>query len=132
MFRRDGDDLEVVVKIPMTAAALGTEVMVATLEADLEDSAPESRAVRIAVPAGTQSGTRIADGRQGRAAVAGQRARSARSHLCSSRLRRGSTTSSGTCYAQLAELRDETRPEVTVQKHGRGVFGRLRDAFAGQ
>jgi molecular chaperone DnaJ len=29
-------------------------------------------------------------------------------------------------------LRDETRPEVTVQKHGRGVFGRLRDAFAGQ
>ena len=33
---------------------------------------------------------------------------------------------------QLAELREETRPEVTVQKHGRGVFGRLRDAFAGQ
>ena len=33
---------------------------------------------------------------------------------------------------QLAELREETRPEVTVQRHGRGVFGRLRDAFAGQ
>jgi molecular chaperone DnaJ len=33
---------------------------------------------------------------------------------------------------QLAELREETGPEGTVQKHGRGVFGRLRDAFAGQ
>ena len=33
---------------------------------------------------------------------------------------------------QLAELREETRPEVSVQKTGRGVFGRLRDAFAGQ
>ena len=33
---------------------------------------------------------------------------------------------------QLAELREETRPEVSVQKTGRGVFGRLRNAFAGQ
>ena len=47
-------------KIPMTAAALGTEVMVATLEADLEDASPESRSVRITVPSGTQSGTRVA------------------------------------------------------------------------
>ncbi|HEU4907834.1 MAG TPA: DnaJ C-terminal domain-containing protein, partial [Propionibacteriaceae bacterium] len=45
VFRRDGDDLEVVVKIPMTAASLGTEVTVATLEADLEDSSAESRTV---------------------------------------------------------------------------------------
>jgi molecular chaperone DnaJ len=60
IFRREGDDLEVVVKIPMTAAAMGTEVMVTTLEADLPDAAPETKSVRIAVPAGTQSGTRIA------------------------------------------------------------------------
>ena len=33
---------------------------------------------------------------------------------------------------ELAVLREETRPEVTVQKTGRGMFGRLRDAFAGQ
>jgi molecular chaperone DnaJ len=32
---------------------------------------------------------------------------------------------------QLAELREESAPEGTVQKHSRGVFGRLRDAFAG-
>ena len=40
VFRREGDDLEVVVKIPMTAAALGTEVTVVTLEADLPDAEP--------------------------------------------------------------------------------------------
>src|SRR4029434_6725240 len=60
IFRRDGDDLEVVVRIPMTAAALGTEVMVTTLEADVDDSPPEAREVRITVPSGTQSGSRIA------------------------------------------------------------------------
>ena len=38
----------------------------------------------------------------------------------------------GDLLRRLAELREETAPEVTVQKQGRGVFGRLRDAFAGQ
>jgi molecular chaperone DnaJ len=33
---------------------------------------------------------------------------------------------------QLAELRGETGPEGTVQRHGKGVFGRLRDAFVHQ
>jgi molecular chaperone DnaJ len=131
VFRRDGDDLEVVVKIPMTAAALGTEVMVATLEADLEDSAPESRAVRIAVPAGTQSGTRIAMDGKGVPRLRG----SGRGQLGVTLLVQTPTRiddEQRNLLRELAELRDETRPEVTVQKHGRGVFGRLRDAFAGQ
>ena len=60
----------------MTAAALGTEVMVATLEADLEDSTPGPErcglrcrrdAVRHPDP----------DRRQGRSALAGKRARAA-------------------------------------------------------
>ena len=130
VFRRDGDDLEVVVKIPMTAAALGTEVMVATLEADLEDSAPESRAVRVAVPAGTQSGTRIAMDGKGVPRLRG----SGRGQLGITLLVQTPTRiddEQRNLLRQLAELRDETRPEVTVQKHGRGVFGRLRDAFAG-
>ena len=131
VFRRDGDDLEVVVKIPMTAAALGTEVMVTTLEADLEDSAPESRAVRIAVPAGTQSGTRIAMDGKGVPRLRG----SGRGQLGVTLLVQTPTRiddEQRNLLRELAELRDETRPEVTVQKHGRGVFGRLRDAFAGQ
>ena len=131
IFRRDGDDLEVVVKIPMTAAALGTEVTVATLEADLEDSPPESKTVRIPVPSGTQSGTRIAMDGKGVPRLRG----SGRGQLGVTLLVQTPTRideEQRDLLRQLAELRDETRPEVTVQKHSRGVFGRLRDAFAGQ
>ena len=131
VFKRVGDDLEVVVRIPMTAAALGTEVMVATLEADLEDADGDARAVRIEVPAGTQSGTRIAiDGR----GVPRLRS-SGRGQLGVTLLVQTPTRlddDQRELLRQLAELREETRPEVTVQRHGRGVFGRLRDAFAGQ
>jgi molecular chaperone DnaJ len=131
IFRRDGDDLEVVVRIPMTAAALGTEVLVSTLEADLEDADEESKSVRLAVPAGTQSGTRIAMDGKG---VPRLRA-SGRGQLGVTLLVQTPTRideEQADLLRQLAELREETRPEVTVQKHGRGVFGRLRDAFAGQ
>ena len=69
VFRREGDDLEVVVRIPMTAAALGTEVTVATLEADLEDAEPETQsrprrgAVRAPSPApGSRSTARACPG----------------------------------------------------------------------
>jgi molecular chaperone DnaJ len=131
VFKRVGDDLEVVVRIPMTAAALGTEVMVATLEADLEDADGDARAVRIQVPAGTQSGTRIAiDGRG-----VPQLRSSGRGQLGVTLLVQTPTRlddDQRELLRQLAELREETRPEVTVQRHGRGVFGRLRDAFAGQ
>jgi len=130
-FRRDGDDLEVVVRIPMTAAALGTEVAVATLEADLDDADPADRSVEVRVPAGTQSGTRVA--------VEGKGVPRLRS---TGRGQLGVTLMVQTptrldeeqreLLRQLAELREETGPEGTVQKHGRGVFGRLRDAFAGQ
>jgi molecular chaperone DnaJ len=131
VFRRDGDDLEVVVKMPMTAAALGTEVTVATLEADLEDSSAESRTVRIQVPSGTQSGTRIAMEGKGVPRLRG----GGRGQLGITLLVQTPTRiddEQRDLLRQLAELRDETRPEVTVQKHSRGVFGRLRDAFAGQ
>lgn len=131
VFRRDGDDLEVVVRIPMTAAALGTEVAVATLEADVEDSDVADRSVQVTVPAGTQSGTRVAI--EGRGVP---RLRSSgRGQLGVTLLVQTPTRlddEQRDLLRQLAELREETGPEGTVQKHGRGVFGRLRDAFAGQ
>lgn len=130
VFRREGDDLEVVVRIPMTAAALGTEVSVATLEADLEDAEPESTSVRVAVPSGTQSGTRVAlDGK----GVPRLRA-SGRGQLGVTLLVQTPTRiddEQRELLRQLAELREESSPNGSVQKHGRGVFGRLRDAFAG-
>ncbi len=130
IFKRDGDDLEVVVRIPMTAAALGTEVMVATLEADVEDADAEAQSVRVSVPAGTQSGTRIAlDGRGVPRLRASGRGQLGVTLLVQTPLRIDDEQRE--LLRQLAVLREETRPEVTVQKQGRGVFGRLRDAFAG-
>jgi molecular chaperone DnaJ len=129
-FRREGDDLEVVVRIPMTAAALGTEVLVSTLEADLPDADPDTIAVRVPVPAGTQSGTRIAIDGKGVPRLRG----SGRGQLGVTLLVQTPTRidhEQRELLRQLAELREETRPEGTVQKTGRGVFGRLRDAFAG-
>jgi molecular chaperone DnaJ len=130
-FRREGDDLEVVVRIPMTAAALGTEVLVTTLEADMPDADPETTAVTVPVPSGTQSGTRIAIDGKGVPRLRG----SGRGQLGVTLLVQTPTRIDGEqreLLRQLAELREETRPDVTVQKTGRGVFGRLRDAFAGQ
>jgi molecular chaperone DnaJ len=131
IFTREADDLEVTVRIPMTAAALGTEVLVTTLEADLEDSDPEDRTVRVAVPSGTQSGTRIAIDGMGVPRLRG----SGRGQLGVTLLVQTPTRiddEQRDLLQQLAELRDEIRPAVTVQKHAKGVFGRLRDAFAGQ
>ena len=129
VFHRDGDDLEVTVRIPMTAAALGTEVSVQTLEADLPDTDDEDREVRVTVPAGTQSGTRVAlDG------WGVPRLRSnGRGELGVTLLVQTPTRlddEQRELLRQLAELREETRPDGTVQKQGRGVFGRLRHAFA--
>ncbi len=77
-FRREGDDLEVVVRIPMTAAALGTEVTVATLEADLEDADPETQFVRVSGAVRHPVRHPDRDRRQGRAPAAGQWPRPAR------------------------------------------------------
>jgi molecular chaperone DnaJ len=115
----------------MTAAALGTEVLVATLEADLEDAPEDTKTVRVSVPPGTQSGTRIAiDGKGVPRLRASGRGQLGVTLLVQTPSRIDDDQRE--LLRQLAELRDETRPEVTVQKHGRGVFGRLRDAFAGQ
>ena len=98
IFRREGDDLEVVVKIPMTAAALGTEVMVATLEADLEDRRPRPERSGSRCPPGPSPapGSRsTARAFRGCGAVGAGSSAS----RCWSRLRRGSTTSSGICCA---------------------------------
>ncbi|MFP5283281.1 MAG: molecular chaperone DnaJ [Actinomycetes bacterium] len=131
VFKRNGDDLEVVVRIPMTAAALGTTVRVATLESDLPDADPADTSVDVHIPAGTQSGTRIALEDRGVPRLRG----TGRGQLGVTLLVQTPTRlddDQRDLLRQLAELREETSADVTVQKHGRGVFGRLRDAFAGQ
>lgn len=59
-FTRDGDNLEMVITVPMTAAALGTTLSVDALEAEWDGSDEKDRHVEVEVEPGTQSGTRVA------------------------------------------------------------------------
>ncbi|WP_203567137.1 molecular chaperone DnaJ [Aestuariimicrobium ganziense] len=130
VFTRDGDNLEMVVRIPMTAAALGTTVHIQTLEAERDDSDPGDRSVEVEIPSGIQSGTRIAMGGRG-----------------VPRLRQGGRGDLGITFLvqtptklddeqrdllrRLAELRDETSVSPTVSKKDKGFFGRMKEAFGG-
>lgn len=127
VFRRDGDNLETVVSIPMTAAALGTKVPLQTLEAEREGSRPDECKVEVSVPAGTQSGSRVT--------IAGRGV---------PKLRGGGRGDLGVTFMvqtptklddrqrdllrQLAEARNET--SVTAHHaNGKSMFSRLKDAF---
>src|SRR5690606_2792326 len=56
-FVRHGNDLHCTVSVPMTAAALGTTVTLALLEADLESVDPETTTTHeLEIKSGTQSG----------------------------------------------------------------------------
>ncbi len=57
LFTREGDDLHCTVTLPMTAAALGTDIELPTLEADLGTGATDlETSVPIQIRPGTQSG----------------------------------------------------------------------------
>jgi len=129
VFKRNGDDLEVVVKVPMTAAALGTEITLDTLEAERDDLDPEAGRVQVAIPAGTQSGTRIAVADRGVPRLRGN----GRGELGVTLLVQTPTrldAEQRDLLRQFARLRDEARPEVSVAKQGKGVLGWLKDAFS--
>ena len=128
-FRRDGDNLEMVVKLPMTAAALGTTVDIATLEAEQPDSAVDDRKVSVEVPAGTQSGTRIAIKGRGVPKLRG----GGRGELGVTLLVQTPTKLDDTqreLLRQLAERRGESQVEAVAAKPGKGVFGKLSEWFS--
>ncbi|MVA77541.1 molecular chaperone DnaJ [Auraticoccus sp. F435] len=130
VFRREGDDLEMVVRIPMTAAALGTTVTVQTLAADRPDDDLGEPEVELEVPAGTQSGARVAVPGQGVPRLRG----GGRGDLGVTFLVQTPTRldeEQRELLRRLAELRDEATVQPTVQKTGKGVFSRLREAFGG-
>jgi molecular chaperone DnaJ len=122
-FTRDGDDLHCRVELPMTAAALGTEVTLHTLDGD----------ERLVIKPGTQAG-----------AVATLRGRGV-PHL-NRGVGRGDLhvhydvvtpnkldAEQERLLRELAKLRGEESPEITVSNasggNGHGLFSRLRDAF---
>ncbi|MDO5500474.1 MAG: molecular chaperone DnaJ [Propionibacteriaceae bacterium] len=129
IFRRDGDNLEMVVKVPMTAAALGTEINVATLEADLPETDDVERTVKVDIPAGTQSGTRIAIPGMGIPQLRGPR----RGELGVTFLVQTPTKLNSEqrhLLEQLASLREETNFDAQhANKRDKGMFEKFREAF---
>lgn len=128
VFRREGDNLEMVVKLPMTAAALGTDVGLTTLEAERESADAEDARVTLHVPPGTQSGTRLVIPGRGVPRLRG----GGRGELGVTLLvqtPKHLDDAQRDLLRQLAELREETRPEASVDKARKGVFDRIKDAF---
>jgi molecular chaperone DnaJ len=116
----------------MTAAALGTAVTLATLEADRDDKPIEEQSVLIDVPPGTQSGTRITVNGKGIPRLRG----SGRGDMgvtvlvqTPTKLNEGQSE----LLRQLAELRDETVPEAHVHRAGSkgGLINWLKETFSG-
>jgi molecular chaperone DnaJ len=129
VFQRNGDDLEMVVHVPMTAAALGTVVHLDTLEAERDDLDAAEATVELQIPAGTQSHARIAiPGRGVPRLRAGGRGDLGITLIVDTPTKLDPAQRE--LLVQLAEERNETLPEVSVAKHGKGVFGWLKEAFS--
>lgn len=133
VFSRDGDNLEMVLTIPMTAAALGCTVPITTLEAEIDGTPEAERSVHLDIPAGTQSGTRIP--------IKGYGVPKLRSRDKGSRGDLGVTLIVQTptklddgqreLIHQLAEQRGEVGENIGKTKaDDRGFFEKLRKAFS--
>jgi len=129
-FDRHGSDLHCTISVPMTAAALGTVLVIPTLESDVEKGARSGveTSFELEIKPGTQSGTQeVLRGR----GVPGLRGVGRGDLIVSvlvetpSRLDARQTE----LLRELAELRDEESPEGTIRGGNKSVFSRIRDAF---
>jgi molecular chaperone DnaJ len=122
VFTRDADDLHCQVRLPMTAAALGTAVSLETLDG------PET----IDVAPGTQSGAVITLKGRGVPHLSRGEGRGALYvHLVVDTPERLDAEQER-LLRELAKLRGEEQPEFAVVSNngnGGGLFSRLRDAF---
>jgi molecular chaperone DnaJ len=122
VFTRDADDLHCQVRLPMTAAALGTSVSLETLDG------PET----IDVAPGTQSGAVLTLKGRGVPHLSRGEGRGALYvHIVVDTPERLDTEQER-LLRELAKLRGEEQPEFAVVSNngnGGGLFSRLRDAF---
>ena len=128
VFKRSGDNLELVLKVPMTAAALGTHVTLDTLEGERDDQEAAAAHVDVDIPSGTQSGTRIVIPNRGVPRLRGD----GRGELGVTLLVQTPTKlddEQRELLRQLAAAREESRPEVSVNRQGKGVFSWLKENF---
>jgi molecular chaperone DnaJ len=126
-FVRDGDDLICEVSVPMTAAALGTQLDLPTLDADTGASDVD-RTVPLEIKAGTQSGERTVLRARGVPRLRGV----GRGDMIVNVHVETPTKLDATqeeLLRQLAALRREENPSGSMSSAHKGVFGRLKDAF---
>jgi molecular chaperone DnaJ len=120
-FTRRGDDLHCTVELPMTAAALGTTLTLASLDGDEE----------LDVPGGTQSGQVVTMRGKGVTHLRGAGRGDLIIHFdvqTPTRL----DPEQERLLRELAALRGEERPEARLSPAQSGIFSRLRDAFSGR
>lgn len=119
VFTRDGDDLLCELRIPMAAAALGTQVRLPTLEGEEP----------FTVPAGTQSGDVLTVRRKGMPKLGGGGIQRGNLHVhCRVET---PTRLSEEQRDLLRRLADERGEEIREHGEEKGLFGRLREAFGG-
>lgn len=122
LFTRDGADLHCTVKLPMTAAALGTALPLPTLDGSEE----------ITIDAGTQTGTvRTLRGKgmprlRSTGRVDGHGDLMVHVEVT---VPTNLKPEQAELLRQLAALRGEEQPGVGAGRNGHGLFGRLRDSF---
>lgn len=128
-FKRRGNDLLCTVTVPMTAAALGTQITLPTLEADVagDDSDVETE-FTLDIRPGTQSGTEQTLNARGVPALRS----TGRGDLIVTVVVETPTKLDDRqteLLRELAQLRGEEAPEGSLNNQSKSVFGRLRDAF---
>jgi molecular chaperone DnaJ len=119
VFEREGDDLHCKVSLPMTAAALGTSLSLATLDGD----------ETIDIRPGTQSGSVITLRAHGIPHLRGTGRGDLHVHV-EVRTPTHLDADQERLLRDLAKLRDEEHPDG--QAPGGGLFGRLRDVLGGR
>ena len=127
VFRREGDNLEMMARLPMSAAALGTQIQIKTLEADGPDTPEADRVVTLTVPPGTQAGTRLVAKGRGVPKLRG----SGRGELGVTLFVQTPTKlddEQRALIARLAQLRGEEHPQAILDER-KGFFSRLKDAI---
>jgi molecular chaperone DnaJ len=132
LFTREGTTLHCTATVPMTAAALGTSLTLPTLEADLESgegSGVETSFV-LDIRPGTQSGQEHTMRARGVPGLRGGRGDLVVTIVVETPTRLDPRQEE--LLRELAALRGEEKPDGRLSPGGgRGVFGRIRDAFNG-
>lgn len=128
LFTRDGDTLRCTLTIPMTAAALGTTVLLPTLEADLGPDTGIEATVPVEIPAGTQSGETVVLGARGVPRLRGTGRGDLVVHVVVETPTRLDPRQEE-LLRELAVLRDEEQVTGDFGRPHKTMFDRLRDAF---